>query len=66
MGCVQDMAGKKKLLVKFEDKQRNQTSSSSLQFLCSKEEVETDDIKSNLPEKEKCEFLIIDGDPEFE
>ena len=40
--------------------------SSSLQFLCSKEEVEMYEPKSNLPGKEKCDLLIIDGDYEVE
>ena len=41
-------------------------SSSSLQFLYLKEEVEMDEPKSNLPKKEQGELLIIDGDPEVE
>ena len=41
-------------------------SSFLLVFLCSKEEVEMDELLSNSPEKEQGVFLIIDGNPEVE
>ena len=50
-GCVQDVVGKKRLLVQFRDGQKKEMSSSSLVFLSSKEEVEMDEPLSNSPEK---------------
>ena len=53
VGCVNAMLGKNKLLVKFKDGKKKDMSSSLLQFLFPKEEVDMDDPKSNLPNKEK-------------
>ena len=39
-------------------------SSCSLVFLCSKEEVQIDELLSNLPKIEQGKILIIDGDTE--
>ena len=51
MGCVQAVVWKKKLLVQFEDGQKEVISSSSLVFLSSKEEVDMDEPLSHYPEK---------------
>ena len=45
VGCVQYMAGKKKLLVQFEYGKRKQIGSSLLHGLCSKQEVDMDKPK---------------------
>ena len=54
VGCVQDLVGKKKLLVQLKYGNKKDMSSSLLQFLCSKEEVDMDEPKSNLPKIYKC------------
>ena len=51
VGYVQAVAGKKNFLVQFKDGHKKDISSSSLVFLCSKEEVEMDKPISHLPEK---------------
>ena len=60
------MLGKNKLLVKYKDGKKKDMSSSLLQFLFLKEQVDMDDPESNLPDKEKGELLIIDGDTDVE
>ena len=62
--CVQNAVEKKKFLVQFEYGQKKEISSSFLVFLSSKEEVEMDEPISHLAEKEKGEFLTINGYPE--
>ena len=52
VGCLHIVAGKKKFLIKFEDGQNKEMSSSSLIFLSFKEEVDMDEPISHLPEKE--------------
>ena len=52
VGYFQAVMGNKKLLVKLEYGQKKEMISCLLVFLCSKEEVEMDNPKSNLPEKE--------------
>ena len=47
VGCVQDVVGKKKFLVKFEDGRKKEISSSLLVILISKEEVEVDEPLSH-------------------
>ena len=49
--CVHSVAGKKKLLVQFEDGEKKETGSSSLVFLSSKEEVDMDEAISHSTEK---------------
>ena len=66
MRCVQDVVGKKKLLFQLEYGQKKDMSSSLLQFLFLKEQVDMDDPESKLPDKEKGELLIIDGDTDVE
>ena len=53
VGRVQDVVGKKKFLVQFEDGQKREMSSISLSCLCSKEEVclEMEETISDLPQK---------------
>ena len=51
LGCVQPVVGKNKLLVKFKNGKEKNMSSCPFVLLCSKEEVEMDEPKSNLPEK---------------
>ena len=63
VGCVKDVVVKKNLLIQLEDFHKIQMSSFSLVFLCSKEEVDMDELLSNLPEKEQGELLIIYGYP---
>ena len=53
VGCVQSVVGKKNFLVKIENGQKKEMSSSSLVFLSQKEEVDMDDPISNLPKKNK-------------
>ena len=43
--CVEAVVGKNKLLVQFEDGKKKEMSSSSLQFLFPKDEVDMDDPK---------------------
>ena len=54
VGCVQDLVGKNRLLVQLKYGNKKDMSSSLLQFLCSKEEVDMDEPKSNLPKIYKC------------
>ena len=65
VGCVQSVVGKKKFLVQLEDGQNNDISSSSLVYLSLKEEIDMEELISNLPEKEQGELLTINGDTEF-
>ena len=51
VGFVQDVTGKKKFLVQFEDGQNKYISTYSLVFLSLKEEVDMDDPLSHSPEK---------------
>ena len=53
MGCVQDVMGKKKLVVQFKKNQKKEMISCSIVYVCSKEEIYLgmDDPISNLPEK---------------
>ena len=53
MVCVQDVIVKKRLVVQLKYGKRKEMSYSSLHFLCSKDEVEMDDPKSNLRKKSK-------------
>ena len=52
VGCVQDVVGKKRLLVLFEYRQKKDTSYCSLVFLCLKEEADMDESLYNYPKKE--------------
>ena len=49
----QDVVGKKKFLVKFEDRHNKEMIASSLSYLCDKEDVgqEADETTSYLPKK---------------
>ena len=49
--CVKDVVGKKKFFVQFEDGHKKDMSYCLLVFLCSNEEIEMDEPKSNLPKK---------------
>ena len=51
VGCVQDLVGKKKLLLKFENRHKKEISFSLLVFLILKEEVDMDEVISHSPEK---------------
>ena len=55
--CIQDMVGNKKFLVQSEDGQRRETSSTSLSYLCFKEEVgqEANETISDPPPEEEGE-----------
>ena len=64
VGCVQDVVGKKKFPVQFEDGQKKEISSSLLVYLSSKEEVEMDEPISCSPQKEQGELLTIVWDTE--
>ena len=64
MRCVQDVVGKKKFLFQLECGQKKDVGYCFLLFLCSEKEIEMEEPKSNLPEKEQGKLLIIDGDPE--
>ena len=65
LGCFQAVVGNKKLLVQFKDGKRREMSSSSLSYVCSKEEVgqEANGTISDLPKKEEFGLLTIYGDP---
>ena len=64
MGFVQNVVGRNKFLIIFEDGQKKETSSSLLVYLSSKEEVEMEEPISHLPVKEQGGLLTINGDPE--
>ena len=65
VGYVQDVVGENTFLVQFEYDKKKYTSSISLSYLCSKEEVclEIYDPISDLHQTEQGELLTIDGDP---
>ena len=56
MGCVQSVVGKKKFVILFKDGQNKEIGSSSLVYLSSKEEVDTEEPMSHLPENKKAYF----------
>ena len=60
----QSLVGKTNFLVQFKDGHKKEISSSSLVLLSLKEEVEMDEPKSHLPEKEQGGLLTIHGYPE--
>ena len=53
VGCVQAVVGKKNFVVKFEYGQKKYMSSSSMSYVCEKEEVseEVDENMSDLPKR---------------
>ena len=55
VGYVHAMAGKRKLVVQFEDEQKKDMSSCLIQYLCLKKVVchEMDETISNLPKNNK-------------
>ena len=65
VGCVQSVVGKKKFLFQLVDGQKIYMSYCLLVYVCLKEEVgqDVDEPISDIPQKEQCEILIIDGDP---
>ena len=68
VGYLQDVAGKKKSLVKFKYGHKRDMSSCSLLYLHPKEEIcqYLDEPIFDIPKKEKGELLTIDGNTVFE
>ena len=64
VGCVQDVTGKRKFLVKFEYVQNVDIGSILFLYVCSEEEVcfEIDKPLLGLTQKEQCKLLTINGD----
>ena len=65
VSCFQDVVGKKKFLVQFEDIQKIYMSASFMSYLCEKEELGQEEYEtiSGLPKIVQVGLLIIDGDP---
>ena len=65
VGCVQDVVGRKKFLVQFEDDQKRDISASLLSYICEKKQVvqEVHETIYDLPQRVQGELLIINGDP---
>ena len=59
VGCVQSVVGKNKIIVLFEHGEKKEVGSCLLVYLSEKEEVETDESISHLPEKEEGVLLTI-------
>ena len=65
LGIVQDVAGKKKFVVEFEDGQKKEMSSSSLSCVSQKQDFdeEVDKTTSDIPKIVQGELLNINGGP---